>query len=175
MAPLPESNTPRYFLTYNTCSHTHTMTVRADASVTDGTLSETVGAFLEAMEPGLFNSVFVRLEKSAEGSNVRVPATWSGPTEWGGASGAEQDAPLFWSFTGKDVEGRRFRLELFGRNTAANANYRLYAVDDSAIAAAIAELETIEPVFITIAGSGPIFNQYANQSVAQHWIGELRK
>lgn len=175
MAPLPESNTSRYFLTYSVNGHNHTATVRDDGTVTPATFSEQMGAFLEALSPLLFTSTFVRLESAAAGSNVRVPVPWSGPTEWGGGGGAEQNTPLFWSFTGKSADGRRFRLEIFGRNVPENANWRVYAIDDTSIAAAIAELETTEPMFLTISGSGPIYNQYANQSDSQHWIGELRK
>jgi hypothetical protein len=175
MAPLPESNTARYFLKYSVNGHSHTVTVREDGTISEGDFSEAMGAFLDAMSPLLFTSSFVSLEHSVSGSNVRVPATWSGPTEWGGGGGAEQNSPLFWSFTGKDLTGRRFRLELFGRNVPENSNWRVYAIDDTSVAAGLAALHPSEGLFLTIAGFGPILNQYANQSDSQHWIGELRK
>jgi len=151
------------------------MTVRWDPSA--ATLADVItqmDAFITAIESLLFNSLFVRFETSAAGSNVRVPADWTGQTEWGGASGDPDEAPLFFSFTGKDTGGRRFRLEIFGRGRASGDSWRVFAADDSAVAAAIAVLETEEAVFLTIAGNGPTFNQYANKSVSQHWVQELR-
>lgn len=176
MAPLPESNTPRVFVSYQTQGRNHTMMVRVDDTVSDSAASEEISAFIEAMSPLLAASLFVKAERSAEGSNVRVPMTWSGITEWGiGGSGDDEQAPLFYSFTGKDTAGRKFRLEIFGRNTPPNANWRVYEADDSSIGNALDALETVSPVFLTIAGNGPIFNQYANQSISQHWVGQARK
>lgn len=175
MAPLPESNTARAFLTYNVAGQDHTMMVRYDPAAADpATLATEIDNFLGAMSAQVYASLFVRYEVSAEGSNVRVPATWTGRTEWGGSSADPDEAPFFWSFTGKDTGGRRFRLELFGRGRAQGDAWRLYAADDSNISDAIAVLETEEAVFLTISGSTPFFNQYANKSVSQHWVDELR-
>lgn len=175
MAPLNPNNTARAYLTYSVCGQEHTMTVRYDSSaVTMPDLITSIDDFITAMSPLLFNSLFVRFETSAQGSNVRVPADWTGQTEWGGSAGDPDEAPLFFSFTGKDTGGRRFRLEIFGRGSASGAPWRVFAADDSSIAAALAALETEEAVFLSIAGNGPTYNQYANRSVSQHWIGELR-
>ena len=175
MAPLPESNTDRAFLTYRVAEQEHTMTVRYNSE--SATLAEVITSiddFITAIEPLLYSSSFVRFETSVNGSNVRVPQTWTGQTEWGGSAADPDDAPYFLSFTGKDVEGRRFRLEIFGRGVNVGLPWRIFAVDDSSVAAALAVLETEAAVFLTIAGNTPYFNQYANRSVSQHWIGEVR-
>lgn len=174
MAPLPEDNTERYFLFYTVSGHTHSLTIRCEDGTSAATISEEVSAFLEAAEPMLYSTQFVKLEMSANGSNVRVPATWSGVTEWGTGAGPERNAPQFVSFTGKSVDGRRFRVELFGRIGEASDNWRIYAVDNTAVEESIAALATVEPVFLTISGAAPFLNAYANQSIAQHWVGELR-
>ena len=175
MAPLPESNTARAFLTYRVAEQEHTMTVRYDQTgATTAEVIASIDALITAIGPLLFNTVFVRFELSVEGSNVRVPATWTGQTEWGGGAADPDDAPYFFSFTGKDTTGRRFRLEIFGRGTGAGLPWRVQAVDDSNIAAAVAALETENAVFLSIAGNTPIYNQYANRSVSQHWVGEVR-
>lgn len=174
MAPLPESSTARAFLSYSVNGDNHTMMVRIDPSMTNDEVSASISAFLTAMAPTVNASLFVKFERSVEGSNVRVPATWTGLTEWGTNGFDTTKTPRFWSFTGKDVSGRRFRLELFGRAGADNDNYRIFAADDTAIEAAIDALETEEPAFLTIGNSSPIYNQYANQSYSQHWIGVSR-
>jgi hypothetical protein len=175
MAPLPESNTARAFLTYRVAEADHTMTVRYDAA--NATVPEviaSIGDFIAAMDAKVYNSVFVRFELAAEGSNVRIPATWTGTTEWGGGAGPQDDQPYFWSFTGKDLTGRRTRVELFGRIPASNQDWRLAAVDDTSIGAALAALESESADFLSIGGNQPIWNQYANRSVSQHWIKENR-
>lgn len=151
------------------------MTVRHDGTVSPGDAAEQISAFLEAMDSQVYATQFIRFESAAEGSNVRVPQSWGGLTEWGSNAGDDTNTPQFWSFTGKSTDGRRFRLELFGRQAVTSDNYRVYAVDSTAIQDAIAALETTEPVFLTISGASPIFNQYANESMSQHWIGEMRK
>jgi len=151
------------------------MTVRFDPTSSSAAVAAAqIDDFLLAMGGAVAHSTFVRYEVSAVGSNVRVAQPWPGALEWGSGVPDDDEAPFFWSFTGKDVTGRRFRLELFGRGRIAGDSWRLNAVDDSNIAAAIAVLETEEAVFLTIAGNGPIFNQYANKSVSQHWVQELR-
>ena len=174
MAPLSPDNTVRWFLKYNVNNHIHTVTVRSDATVDPGTFAEEMGTFIEAIEPALYSTQFVALERSGVGSSVRVPVGWSGPMEWGTDSGNEKDAPQFISFTGKSVDGRRFRLEMFGRIGEANANFRVLEIDSTVVANALLALETTEPMFLTISNAGPIFNRYMNQSISQHWIGELR-
>ena len=98
MAPLPESNTDRAFLTYRVAEQEHTMTVRYNSE--SASLAEVITSiddFITAMEPLLFASSFVRFETSVNGSNVRVPQTWTGQTEWGGGPAgklAERLQPL---------------------------------------------------------------------------------
>jgi len=175
MAPLPEDSTARIFLTYSVAGQEHTLMARYDAAATPtpDALME-VSNFLEAMDAMVYLSSFVKAEVAAVGSNVRVPVAWPGITEWGASAGDPDSAPFFWSFTGKDITGRRFRVELFGRGHSDAQSWRLYAVDDTSIAAAVAVLETEEAVFLSIAGNTPIYNQYANRSVSQHWVGEIR-
>jgi len=171
---LPPDNTPRAFITYQVNGRNHTMMVRLGDSISDGTISEDVSAFLTAMDPLLYATVFVKFERSAEGSNVRLPADWSGITEWGDGD-AEQNAPTAWSFTGKDFEGHKFALQLFGRATEQSNNWRVFAADDSSVTAALAALETTDEVFLTINQAGPIYNQYANQSMNAYWQRQARK
>lgn len=176
MAPLPESNTARAFLTYQTQGRNHTLMARIDGAMSDGDVSEEMSAFIDALAPLLAASTFVKFERASLGSNIRTPATWSGLTSWGtGGSGDDEQAPLFYSFTGKSADGRRARVEMFGRNTAPNENWRVTTGANADIAAAVAVLEGPEAVWNSISDLGVFWNQYANQSISQHWVGEARK
>jgi len=172
-AALSPDNTPRAFITYAVANQNHTMMVRVSADETDGNIAENVGAFLEAMSPIVRGSTFVKFERADAGSSVRVPATWSGPTTWGGSPGEEEDAPFFYSFTGKDVAGHKVRVDLFGRERGEGDGWRLPGTQTN-IADALDALRTTDAVFNTISGAGAIWNEYANMSVAQHWVKVLR-
>jgi hypothetical protein len=150
------------------------MMVRVSSDTSDGDISEAVGAFIDAIGGALFASVFVKFERSDEGSNVRVPATWSGPTTWGTGAGDPDDAPYFLSFTGKDVAGHKARVDIFGRGVVEGLGWRVNAADDAGVADALEALATPDAVFNSIGGAGVIWNQYANRSVAQHWVKMLR-
>jgi len=172
---LDPNNTPRAFVTYNVDTANHTMMVRCNADASDGDLSEEIGSVLEAMGGQLTECTFVKLERSAAGSNVRVPATWSGPTTWGSGDQLAEFQNRFWSFTGKDSLGHKTRVDFFGRHLANNTNFRLFAVEDSTIAATIAAMEDAPNTFFTIGDNTPIWNRYANESFAQHWTYQGRK
>lgn len=173
MAALPPSNTPRYFMTYNVNGRNHTMGMRADSTVDDAAASTAMGGLLDALEPLLYSSTFVKFEKSAEGSNVRVPAVWTGPTEWGTGT-STPNAPSAFSFTGKDIEGHKFAVQVFGRNQAPNDDWRVPAVDDSAISDALEQLNDSTFTWLTINNMSPILNAYANQSMNAYWQRNAR-
>ena len=176
MAPLPPDNTARAFVTYQVDGRTHTLCARLDGAMSDGDASENISDFLSAMSPLVGATVFVKFERSDLGSNVRVPAVWGGITTWGsGGSGDDETAPLFWSFTGKSADGRAARVELFGRNIPPDENWRLPRSADTSVDAALAALETTDAIFNSISDVGVIWNQYANESISQHWVGQARK
>jgi hypothetical protein len=133
-----------------------------------------MSAFITALSPLLFASLFVRFERCAIGSNVRVPADWSGTTEWGATDGDPDEAPFFFSFTGKDVSGHKSRVEMFGRGRGVGDSWRIAEVDDTSIADALTELRTSDAIWNTIGDVGAIWNSYANKSVSQHWVKEVR-
>lgn len=174
MTPLPPESTARSYFTYLVAGQNHTLTARGDGAASDATVSAHFSAFVDAMDAMVYASTFVKLERSELGSNVRVPATYTGTEEWGTGAADPDEAPLFYSFTGKDIFGRRVRVELFGRGRAAGDNWRVFAVDDSSIQAALDELRSVGAFWNTISDVSAIWNSYANKSVSQHWVKELR-
>jgi len=168
------TETTRYFLDYTTCGVQHTMTMRCDASVTDSQASTHFSDLFSAMEPLLLLTQVVRMRRAEEGSNISFPAIYSGTEEFGSTPGTGVNVPDFWSFTGKDSSGRQAKVEMFGRSISANNNYRLAAVDDSSVEAALAELATSDPVWLSAGGSTPFWNQYANQTVSAYWQRQQR-
>jgi hypothetical protein len=174
MAPIDPTNTARAFFSYEVADAIHTIQARCDGAMSDADVSTHFSTFVNAMSGLLYGSSFVKLERSALGSNVRVPADYTGDTEWGTGTGDPDEAPFFFSFTGKDTLGHKVRVELFGRGRAAGDNWRILASDDSAISDALDELRTSSAFWNTIDDVGAIWNSYANKSVAQHWVKQLR-
>lgn len=174
MAPLPESNTARAYLKYQVDNEVHTLVSRLAPGFTNDDINAMVDDFITVASPLVNDTTFVSLERSVVGSNVRIPVTRVGVTEWGGGGTFPERSPWFWSFTGKSIDGRRARVELFGRNVSNNVNWRLPGVDDSNVQAFIEFLQATEGSFLTISGEPPIWNAYANESISQHWIGAER-
>lgn len=174
MTALPPSNTRRYFLDYVTCGEQHTLVMRTADTVSSDDASMKFATFLTAMSPAIYSLQVVRLRECVTGSNVSIPAEYTGTEEFGSGVGPRVAVPNTWSFTGKDASGRRVRIELFGRNVGLNDDYRLFGVDDTTIEATIAELESDGDYWKTIAGNVPFWNQYANEGVNAYWQRELR-
>lgn len=174
LVALPPENTARVFWTYNTVFENHTLMARCDGAMTDADVSTHISAFLDAMVPLLYHGLFVKMERSDIGSNVRVPAVYTGTTEWGSGDGDPDEAPFFFSFTGKSADGHKARVEMFGRGRAQGDNWRISEADDSAVSDALAELRTSSAIWNSISDVGVIWNSYANKSVAQHWVKQLR-
>src|SRR4029450_3420072 len=171
---LPPESTARAFFVYQTASQVHTMSARCDGSMTDAEVSAHFSAFIDAMAPLLYHGLFVKLERSDLRSNAMIPATSPRTPEWGIPGADPDEALFFWSFTGKDVAGHKVRVEMFGRGRATGDNWPLSEADDSSVADALAELRTSDAFWNTIGDVGAIWNSYANKSVAQHWVKELR-
>lgn len=174
MAPLPPSNTKRYFLDYQVAGEQHTMTMRVDDAATDEDASTGFDALLTAMAPLLLNIVVVRMRVANSGTNVTTPATYGGALEFGTGAGSGVNVPDFWSFTGKDSAGRIVKVEIFGRSISPNNNFRVNMVDDSDVEAALSALDTVAPIWLTISGSAPFWNPYANQGVNAYWQRQAR-
>lgn len=173
MAPLPPDSTDRYFFTYHVNGHDHTMQMRVADVVTDAEASASFSDLVNAMAGSLYASLFVRLERSFAGSNVRVPATYSGDTEWGTGESIANNPSAF-SFTGKSSDGRRFAVQLFGRNLAPEDDWRTSAVDSSSVSDALEILNNDTNMWRTISGLSPILNAYANQSMNAYWQRQAR-
>lgn len=172
---LPANNTDRAFVTYTADTATHTLMVRVNGAASDGDLSEEIGGVLDTIGDELSLCTFVKFERAAEGSDIRVPAVWSGPATWGSGDPEANKIAWFWSFTGKDSAGHKTRVDFFGRHLAANDDYRVAAAANVHIADTIAAMNDAANSFYSIAFNTPFWNQYANESYSQHWVGEARK
>jgi hypothetical protein len=172
---LDPTNTARAFIDYDVSGHRHTLMVRCLEDATDAELSSEIGPVLTAFTPLVFLSTLLAFRRAAKGSNVTVPAVWTGPATWGAGAGDDTVVPWMWSITGRDLTGHKVRWDWFGRRVAANGDYRLQANDDTTIEAVIAAIDATEGSFVTINERTPLINPYANETVSGYWQRQLRK
>lgn len=174
MAPINPSNTKRYFLDYEVCGEQHTVCCRTDDATDADDASTAFDSVFTFMAPLLYETTVVRMRVCANGTNISLPATYSGVGTWGTGLGPRSAVPDFWSFTAKDLTGRAVRIDLYGRSSGVNADFRTAAVEDSSVTAALEYLNTASLVWYSIAGNPGFWNPYANIGVNAYWQRQLR-
>lgn len=175
MAPLPESNTDRYFLDYSVNTIQHTMVSRTDPSVTD---AEMIAAFAAILTAASAHSTVITVDGlrfALEGSNVSNPVPWTEDTEYGSVTPNRDLAPYFASFTGRSTDGRRSRLDIYGWVQSPGPDWRIQSADDTSVTDILAILnDDTDGMFLSISGGAPTWHEYANMSVSDYWVQQLR-
>lgn len=170
MSPVDPSNTARVFVVYTTNGDQHTVSARYDSELmTPADAVAVMSDLFTAAAGSLYETTIDRAEHSEVGSNVRLPVTWSGDATYGSGTSTAQDRDNLWSWTGKSEDGRRFRLELLGIKTTVPGNFRQARAAANLADAVLTILEGVTPIFLTITGGTPIFNQYANAGDSDVW------
>lgn len=173
---LAPSNTPRWWLDYTANGDSHSMLMRATSDKTAAQVSTVFSDLL-----GLFTADNIYgitpsgLRHAAEGSDVSLPATYTGGTSFGSGSAIDTDlrAKTF-SFTGRDDAGHKVRLFVFGAKSGANGNYRIDRGENFIMDSIEDYLTALNGFFNTISGGHPIWNLYANTGWNDHWIRRAR-
>lgn len=115
------------------------------------------------------------LRFAVEGSDVSLPATYTGLTTFGSGSAVDTDdrAKTF-SLTGRDDGGHKVRLFVFGAKSHANGNYRIDRGESFIMDSVEDYLNALNGFFNTINGAHPIWNLYVNTGYNDHWIRRAR-
>lgn len=119
LTPLPEDNTKRYKMVYNVEEDLHSMTARAENSVSDSTANSNFVAMFAAIGASLGSNVtWVDLQVAAQGSNVfNSTGTWTPVTGTGGAV-SELDQPRAFCYPGRAASGRKTKVFVYGIDSA---------------------------------------------------------
>jgi hypothetical protein len=170
MAPLPPESTARIFVVYTVNGDQHSVSARYDDTLLTAAEAVTqMAALFAAADGSLYETTIDRAEYTNVGSNVRLPIEWTGDATYGAGTSTGQDRDNLWTWTGKSIGGRRFRLELLGIKTTVPGNFRQARATDNLADAVLTVIEGEEPIFITIDAASPIFNQYANAGDSDVW------
>jgi hypothetical protein len=175
MAPLPSNNTKVWFLDYVVCSEEHTLQARSGDSVDASEASADLDQLLSAITDEIFEMTITRLRVREQGSTVSLPATWSGGATYGDGAGVHGQSAQYGDFVGRSFEGRRVRLAIFGwKATISGVDFRVTSAEDSAIADAVALLNTTSDMFLAIDGTVPVWYDYANLGDNAYWRNRIR-
>lgn len=175
MAPLPENGTARWKYTYQNGLHQHSITFRAVQTSTTAEIDAIFQGIITSLGPAFVSTQVTSLEKALLGSDVFLPVAGStvvGTSFGSGATIGQQDA-LSIGFVGRGDDGRRARLFLFGWNGAVS-NFRLTPAENSSVGDVVAQLNTVAIPLLTISGSAPVWNAYANIQYNDHWVKKSR-
>lgn len=163
MAPMLDVLTDIYHVDYEGPHGRHSLQFRFPA----GTAVEVEQAAAISIVNAL--KVFVPVGVSFLGARVQAAASPNSfPTTWSPIAGTNAtnlsgwQYPQFISFVGRSLEGRRVRVTLQGAQFANDDDYRLPAQGNAQVTAVLTQLKTAAPQIRTIAGTIPVWNEYAN-------------
>lgn len=171
---LPINNTRRYFLDYIVGNVQHTLCVRTGNDVPESEASTNIGGFLTQLAPILRQITIAGFRRAEAGSNVTNSVTWSGATTYGTGNQPVEDVPKYISFIGRDAFGERVRVFVFGVNLAPDANWRISATENTAVANAITYLRGRTTTFLSIRYMVPVWKSYANFGYHAYWQRQRR-
>lgn len=163
MAPLPESNTARYFVDYEGPMGKRTIQFRSLEAGGTGQTITGIRDFLTILKPIIYSSVtFNGLRRANAGSNVSNPIAWAPIT--GNVAGTlpPSEYPRFFAFWGRSSDGRELKLTFYGGTLQVSDDFRLQRGENATLGTAIDFLNSGAGAFTTISGVAPTWKQYAN-------------
>lgn len=176
MAPLPQSNTERWWCIYAVNGTTHRVLCRTLDGVTAIQASGVFQPFFTQVATLRVSTTILGLERSLKGSNVRVPFAYSGGAPGGTGTETSTDGRArTLSWTGRTTDGRRTKIFMFGINGQPQGDYRLDTAESAANLTQVNWLNAASGVWLSISGLQPVWHMYANVGFNDHWIREYRK
>jgi len=176
MAPLPESNTARWFLDYSDGINEHSMMFRTVSPASMATLKSEVDTFLDTMAPQMFVITIIGMRVALVGSNVSNSTPWTGNATYGTGVMPATLAPREVRFVGRSADGRRNSISVYGTKFVTPDTFRIPSSADTVIEAALLRLANAAALGIgaTISGQAPIWKAYANVNFNSYWESEAR-
>jgi hypothetical protein len=131
-------------------------------------------SILTQLSTFMFNITLNFVDFAPSGSNIFNPVTTGEEgNSWGSGAGADFNTPWAITFVGRSPGGRRVRWAIFGASTLSG-NYRVNPADSVLVDAAIVALQGFGGNVLAIDGLTPVWYDYANIQVNDHWVKEIR-
>lgn len=175
MAPLPESNTARWYLDYQVGSQKHILQMRVAEEKNNVEVSGAFDAFLSAIGPLLTIITINGLRGSAAGSSISVDRSWVGPASYGSGAQSAVNRPAFISFVGRTDGARKVKVELFGIAGVNENDYRKTFLESVDVANTLDVLRADDMYWCAIDGLPAVWKNYANVGFNAYYQRKLRK
>lgn len=172
MAALLPNNTARFRFHYTTVGQNHSMQIRSTASpsVVGGIFRD----LMVALGTGIFTRTLNNVDWAPAGSDIFNPVvTGQEGVAWGSGPGADFNTPWALTFLARSSGGRRLRMAVYGYSTLSG-NYRVGPGESVLVDTAINQLQGFGSSILCIDGLTPVWYQYANVQVNDHWVKEIR-
>ena len=176
LTPLPASNTKRYFISYLADTQRHAFQVRVADTVSDGAaITELQGFVTDILPQAYTGTVYDQLEVAENGSDIRnIVAGWTSQTGTLGSSEPDNIRPYTYGFAGRSPSGRKVKGFLFGLSYNQPDTWRFVPGGGSDVETLIARLNATADFYLTIDGTKPVWYNYVNIAVNDHWVKVAR-
>ena len=175
MAPLPHNSTDIYYLDYEVGGVAHTLENRVSNGTTDVEASDAFNDLLVALSADLFELNVLRMRKQESGTSISFPVTYTGTITAGSGTPTDSQIPQFFSFTGRSLDGRRWKTTVFGaKGSNMGGDLRLPLGAFPAAQAAVDAIEAAEGQWLTISNFTPFINEYVNFGWNAYWQRQRR-
>jgi hypothetical protein len=176
LAPLPASNTRRYFVNYVAGGLGHSFQIRSTEDITDAeAVTNITNAFLNLTPLCYADTSFLSLDRADKGSDVRNPV--------GGwavlVGGSIDNLPVLEkayaiSFRGRTSGGRKIKNLLFGYALAREADWQAQPGAGTGLATFIGLINSSARLWMGIDGLKPVWKTDVLQDYNDHWEQALR-
>lgn len=170
LTPLPDNNTARLWVQYNSGTGIHEMMFRQVTSVTKADFIFQVREFCTALAPLMRNTGgWSAARYAAAGSDLSFPEVWAL------IAGTNASVPgvglrtLYYTFTGRSLVGRKARLFFYTPYGAQEDDYRREVGDVAQLDNARAVLNAAARKIAAIDGSPPEWYPYYNVGFNAYW------
>ncbi len=173
MAPLNPNNTPRFRAFYTTIGLQHSVQVRSAGS--PFAIGVFLGSYFAAFAATAATIVVDFVDWAPAGSDIFNPVTVGieGNSYTGGTVLDQACRAWAYTFLGRTSGGRRVRMAQFGA-LFLGADYRIAPAESSPIDNVINILQGAGGLLLGIDGLTPLWKDYADVQVNDHWVKNVR-
>jgi hypothetical protein len=162
---------------YNDGENDHSLQVRFLAPDTTLAIAMTyAGEFFEAIEDFLYEITINGARFAAAGSDISLPATWSGASTYGTDPMPTLLAPRETRWVGRTQNGRRVSFSVYGCKYTSPDTFRI--VSDGAnlpnLGVVLINDASDDGAFVAIDGFRPTMKNYVDVNFNSYWEAEAR-
>lgn len=178
MAPLPENNTDRVWVSYDDGINQHDLLVRHTGGPTNvGNVLSSISEFFTQLGPQLYAITIVAARYSVEGSPISLPVAWEGPGGFGSGAMPASVAPRQLCYLARSNNGRFAKWFIWGCKLETPGGYRFSLGDNTDLADAwnvISAAQAADNIWCAIDGTNPTLYSYIDVNFNSYYEAKAR-